>query len=114
MASASALAVAPWSKRATPIADPFEHGLTTTRSPSSRRARSASAAASAADPRSASSAGATGRPACAKSTFAMRLFIASALASTSAPTYGMSSTSSTPCSEPSSPTAPCATGKTTS
>ena len=58
--------------------------------------------------------GPTGMPSAAQSFLVNSLSIAAAEAKTFAPTYGMSAISSMPWMVPSSPYAPCSTGKTTS
>src|SRR5699024_3024888 len=56
----------------------------------------------------------TGSPSAASSFFAYSLSMAAALANTPAPTYGTPASSANPWMVPSSPNAPCNTGKTTS
>ena len=58
--------------------------------------------------------GVSGRPRAAKSTFITALSMPTADASTPAPTYGTSASSSRPWTVPSSPKGPCSTGNTTS
>jgi hypothetical protein len=109
---AVATAASSWDQSSTlvmPKDEPARDGLTKTGSPS----RSLSASLNVIPLRS-TTYGPTGMPSAAQSFLVNSLSMAAAEAKTFAPTYGMSAISSIPWMVPSSPYAPCSTGKTTS
>lgn len=92
-----------------PVDEPARDGFTKTGRPS----RSLSASESETPARS-TAYGPTGMPSAAASFLVNSLSMAAAEAKTFAPTYGIPAISSIPWMVPSSPYAPCSTGKTTS
>ena len=98
----------------TPTDEPARAGLTNTGRPSPRARRSQSSRSRAHDARVTDTHGATATPAPCSTVFVKCLSMPSADASTPLPTYGRPSSSSSPCTVPSSPNRPCRIGNTTS